>query len=305
MPRNDDPPRNTGRTSDREEFCLKAPAFAYVRARSLAEVFGLLEKHGDRARLLAGGQSLIATLNMRLSAPELLVDISRLRELSGIKVANGRVRIGALATHAEIERSAEIARHLPLLAAAAPHIAHAAIRNVGTFGGSLALADPAAEWPACCIALDASFALAGKRGTRQVKAREFFKGLYSTELRPAEVLTHVEIPVPGADYRAAFLELAQRRGDYAIVGLAALAKSARGALSDVRLAFFGVGPTPVLAKSAMASIDGKAASPDAIAVAVKTLAKDLDPGPDLYSSAATKMQLARVLTGRVLAALAA
>ena len=284
---------------------MKAPAFAYVRARNLPEVFGLLEKHGDRARLLAGGQSLIATLNMRLSAPELLIDISRLGELSGIKVGKGRVRIGALTTHAEIGRSAEIAKHLPLLAQAAPHIAHAAIRNVGTFGGSLALADPAAEWPACCIALDASFTLAGKRGTRQVKAREFFKGLYSTALHPAEVLTHVEIPIPGADYRAAFVELAQRRGDYAIVGLAALARSARGALSDVRLAFFGVGPTPVLAKSASAVIEGKPVKPDAIAAAAKALAKDLDPTPDLYSSAATKMQLARVLTGRALAALAA
>jgi carbon-monoxide dehydrogenase medium subunit len=284
---------------------VKAPAFAYVRAHSLAEVFRLLEKYGDRAKLLAGGQSLIATLNMRLSAPELLIDISRLRELSGIKAGNGHVRIGALTTHAEIERSADIAKHLPLLAQAAPHIAHAAIRNVGTFGGSLALADPAAEWPACCIALDASFALAGKRGTRQVKAREFFKGLYSTALRPTEVLTHVDIPVPGPGYRSAFVELAQRRGDYAIVGLAALAKSARGALSDVRLAFFGVGPTPVLAKSASAAIEGKPAKSDAIAAASKALTKDLAPSADLYSSAATKMQLARVLTGRALTALAA
>jgi len=282
---------------------VKAPAFAYVRARSLAEVLDLLQKHGDRARLLAGGQSLIATLNMRLSAPELLIDISRLRELSGIKVGNGRVRIGALTTHAEIERSAEIAKHLPLLAQAAPHIAHAAIRNVGTFGGSLALADPAAEWPACCVALDARFTLAGKRGTRQVRAREFFKGLYSTALRPAEVLTQVDIPIPGPGYRSAFVELARRRGDYAIVGLAALAKNARGALSDVRLAFFGVGAAPVLAKSAMAAIDGKPASSGA--AAAKALDKDLDPGPDLYSSAATKMQLARVLTGRALATLAA
>ena len=281
---------------------MKAPAFAYVRARSLAEALGLLEKHGDRAKLLAGGQSLVATLNMRLSAPELLIDISRLGELSGIRVRDGSVRIGALTTHAEIERSADVAKHLPLLAQAAPHIAHPAIRNSGTIGGSLALADPAAEWPACCIALDARLTLAGKRGTRQVKAREFFKGLYSTALRADEVLTQVQIPIPGTGYRSAFFELARRRGDYAIVGLAAVAKSARGALSDVRLAFFGVGPTPVLAKNAMAAIEGKPA--DATA-AVKALARDLDPVPDLYSSGATKMQLARVLTGRALAALAA
>ncbi len=283
---------------------MKAPLFAYARARSLAEVFDLLATHGDGAKLLAGGQSLIATLNMRLSAPQLLIDITRLTELSGIQVRDGLVRIGALTTHAEIERSAEIRKHLPLLAQAAPHIAHAAIRNVGTFGGSIALADPAAEWPACCVALDAQFVNAGKAGTRRVAARDFFKGLYATALRPDEVLTQVEIPVPGPEYRSAFVELAQRRGDYAIVGLAAVAKTARGALSDFRLAFLGVGPAPVLARGAMAAMEGKPASPDVIAAAVNALGKDLDPDPDLYSSAATKMQLARVLTGRALTALA-
>src|SRR5262245_46283075 len=208
---------------------------------------------------------------MRLSSPEVLIDISRLTELSGITIKGKTATIGALTTHAQIEKSAEVRKYLPLLAQAAPHIAHPAIRNVGTIGGSLALADPAAEWPACCIALDARFALTGKRGARQVKAREFFKGLYTTALRPAEVLTHIEIPIPGSDYRSAFVELARRRGDYAIVGLAALAKSTRGALSDVRLAFFGVGATPVLAKNAMAALEGK--SSDA-AAAAKALAKD-------------------------------
>ena len=282
---------------------MKPAAFAYAKARSLEDAVAQLAAHRGEAKLLAGGQSLIAMLNMRLAAPELLIDISRLHNLSGIQVRNGSVRIGALTTHAEIERSAAIAKHLPLLAQAAPHIAHAAIRNVGTFGGSIALADPAAEWPACCVALDARFTLAGKRGTRQVQAREFFEGLYSTALRPAEVLTHVEVPIPGADYRAAFVELARRRGDYAIVGLAALAKRTRGALSDVRLAFFGVGATPVLARSAMAAIEGKPAG--AAGACAKALDQDLDPGPDLYASAATKMQLARVLTDRALAALAA
>ena len=284
---------------------MKAPSFAYARARSLAEVFDLLARHGDGAKLLAGGQSLIATLNMRLSAPQLLIDISRLTELSGVQVRDGLVRIGALTTHAEIERSAEIRKHLPLLAQAAPHIAHAAIRNVGTFGGSIALADPAAEWPACCVALDAQFVMAGRAGTRRVAARDFFEGLYTTALRPDEVLTQVEIAVPGPEYHSAFVELAQRRGDYAIVGLAAVAKCARGVLSDLRLAFLGVGPVPVLARGAMAAMEGKRAAADTIAAATKALAKDLEPGPDLYSSAATKMHLARALTGRALAALAA
>ena len=284
---------------------MKAPLFAYARARSLAEVFDLLARHGDGAKLLAGGQSLIATLNMRLSAPQLLIDITRLTELSGIQVRDGLVRIGALTTHAEIERSPEIRKQLPLLAQAAPHIAHAAIRNVGTFGGSIALADPAAEWPACCVALDAQFVITGKAGTRRVPARDFFKGLYATALRPDEVLTQIEIAVPGPEYRSAFVELAQRRGDYAIVGLAAVAKCARGVLSDLRLAFLGVGQVPVLARGAMAAMEGKRAAAEAIAAATQALSRDLDPGPDLYSSAATKMHLARALIGRALAALAA
>ena len=284
---------------------MKAPPFAYVRARSLAGVFDLLEQHGERAKLLAGGQSLIAALNMRLSAPDLLIDITRLAELGGIQMRDGVARIGALTTHAEIERSAEIRRHLPLLAQAAPHIAHAAIRNAGTFGGSIALADPAAEWPACCVALDAQFVLACRAGTRRVAARAFFKGLYATALNPQEVLTQIEIPVPGPEYRSAFVELALRRGDYAIAGLAAVARNTRGALSDLRLAFLGVGAAPALARGAMAAMEGKRASPDAIAAATQALAKDLDPAADLYSSAATRMQLARVLTGRALAALAA
>jgi len=284
---------------------LKAPPFAYVRARSLAGVFDLLEQHGERAKLLAGGQSLIAALNMRLSAPDLLIDITRLAELGGIQMRDGVARIGALTTHAEIERSAEIRRHLPLLAQAAPHIAHAAIRNAGTFGGSIALADPAAEWPACCVALDAQFVLACRSGTRRIAARAFFKGLYATALNPQEVLTQIEIPVPGPEYRSAFVELALRRGDYAIAGLAAVARNTRGALSDLRLAFLGVGAAPALARGAMAAMEGKRASTDAIAAATQALVKDLEPGADLYSSAATKMQLARVLTGRALAALAA
>ena len=265
---------------------MKAPAFAYVRARSLEEALALLERHGERARLLAGGQSLIATLNMRLSSPELLIDISRLAELSGIQVKDGTASIGALTTHAQIEGSAQIRKHLPLLAQAAPHIAHPAIRNVGTIGGSLALADPAAEWPACCIALDAQIVIAGKRGTRKVAAREFFKGLYATALKPNEVLTSIEIPVPGADHRSAFVELAQRRGDYAIVGLAAVASGKQKAF-----AFLGAGDRPILAVHA-----GKAQD---IRGAKSGLAKDLSPAADLYHSPATKLHLAGVLLERV------
>src|SRR5215471_13947151 len=205
---------------------MKAPPFAYVRARSLAEAFELLERHGPGAKLLAGGQSLIAALNLRLASPDVLIDISRIRELAGIRIAEGKVRIGALTTHAEIERSGEIAANAPLLAQAAPHIAHPAIRNVGTLGGSLATADPAAEWPACCVALDAEFVVAAKNGSRHVRARDFFKGVYATDLRPGEILTGIEFPASGPSHASAFLELAMRRGDYAIVGIAAVARKA-------------------------------------------------------------------------------
>ena len=282
---------------------MKAPPFAYIRAKSLAEVFELLEIHGDGARLLAGGQSLLATLNLRLSSPDLLIDITRIPGLSGIKVGNGKVSIGALTTHAEVERLPEIAGALPMLALAAPHIAHVAIRNVGTFGGSIAMADPAAEWPACCIALDAEFVIAGKTGSRRVKARDFFQALYTTDIKPAEVLTAIEIPVPAREYRSTFLELTRRRGDYAIVGVAAMAKNARGTLSDVRLAYLGAGQIPVLAQTAMAAVEGKRLSPAVIEKAAQALADDLDPSADAYSTAATKMHLARVITGRALAAL--
>ena len=283
---------------------MKAPSFAYAKPGALPEVFDLLERHGDGARVLAGGQSLLASLNMRLSSPEVLVDITGLQSLAGIRVANGKVLIGALTTHREIEHSPEIARHLPLLAQAVRHVAHVAIRNVGTIGGSLALADPAAEFPACAVALDATIVLAGRKGERRVKARDFFRGLYETALLPAEIVIAIEFDAIGPDYRSVFLELARRQGDYAIVGLAAHAKLESGRFSDVRLAFLAVGGAPVLATSAMAALEGKPYSAELVATARAALGKDLDPPKDLTTSSAAKLHLARVLTGRALAALA-
>jgi carbon-monoxide dehydrogenase medium subunit len=284
---------------------VKAPSFAYAKPRSLDEVFALVAKHGADAKLLAGGQTLLATLNMRLSSPALLIDITAVSGLSGIALKGSVLRIGALTKHREIERSREVARHLPLLAQAAPHIAHVAIRNVGTLGGSLAHGDPAAEWPACCVALDAEIVIAARAGERRVKARQFYRGLFETALGAGEVITAVEFPIPGAGYRSTFLELARRRGDYAIVGVAALAKAGGGTLCDARLAFIGGGATPILAKAAMAAVEGKPLTADAITAAQAALAKDLAPTGDLNGSPATKLHLARVLCGRALAELAA
>src|SRR4051812_48060329 len=167
-----------------------------------------MERHGEDARILAGGQSLVPMLNLRLAAPEVLIDITGLEALAGISVLDGRLRIGALTCHREVERSAEVAKHCPLLTQAAPHIAHVAIRNSGTFGGSIALADPAAEWPACCLALDATLVLLSRKGERRIPAREFFKGLYATALGPAELVSSVEIPLL-PQHRSVFLELAR------------------------------------------------------------------------------------------------
>jgi carbon-monoxide dehydrogenase medium subunit len=283
---------------------VKAPAFAYVKPASLAETFELLECHREDAKILAGGQSLIAALNMRLAAPRVLIDIGGLSEFAGINVMERMLTIGALTRHRDIERAPEIARHLPLLHQALPHVAHAAIRNRGTFGGSIAFADPAAELPACSLALDAKFLVANKERTRRVAAREFFKGLYETALEPGEILLAGEFPVLEAGYRSAFQELARRHGDYAIVGLAAHGRFENGMLSGLRLAYFGVGATPVLARNAAAAFEGRAFSVAAVEAAQAALERDLDPYDDVHYSAAARMHLARVLTGRVVAQLA-
>lgn len=283
---------------------MKAPSFSYAKPASLGEVFDLLARHGEGARVLAGGQSLLASLNLRLSAPELLVDITGVPGLAGISVSGSAVKIGALTTHRQIERSAEIERHLPLLAQAVRHVAHVAIRNVGTFGGSIALADPAAEYPACAVALDATLVLAGRGGERRVKAREFFRGLYETALAPGELVVAGEFPLAGEGYRSVFLELARRRGDYAMVGLAAHARLAGGRIGDARLAFLGAGSKPVLAVRAAAALEGRPPDAQAAAAAQAALEAELDPAADLYCTRATKLHLARVLLGRALAALA-
>lgn len=283
---------------------MKPSAFAYARPRALEEALALLEKHGDQAKLLAGGQSLLPSLNMRLAAPGILVDIGAIPGLDGITVKGKTLVIGARTTHRAIERSDAVAKHLPLLAQAAPHIAHVAIRNAGTLGGSLAMADPAAEWPACCVALEATIVVASRTGARRVAAGEFFKDLYTTALGAGELITAVEFPCAQPEERHAFLELVRRRGDYAIVGLAARAHRKGKVLSGLRLVYLGVGVTPVLAKAAMATLEGKTADDAAIRAAQAALDADLSPGADLYTSAEAKRHLARVLAARAVAALA-
>jgi aerobic carbon-monoxide dehydrogenase medium subunit len=271
---------------------LKPAAFAYAKARSLDDAIALLGAHKGEAKLLAGGQSLIATLNMRLSSPTLLVDINGIGGIGGIGVRNGMVEIGALARHVALERSSDIAKHAPLIALAMPHIAHPAIRNRGTIGGSLAYADPAAELPACLVALDGEIDIAGPNGKRSVKAGDFFKGLFETALGPHDVLSAIRFAAADANTRVGFAELARRHGDYAMVGLAAAAKASGKALSDVRLCYFGVGAAPVRARRAEAALAAGSVD-DAVS------ALDLDPPDDIQATGAVKKHLAGVLLRRV------
>jgi carbon-monoxide dehydrogenase medium subunit len=282
---------------------LKAPAFDYVRARSLADALSLLQRHGEAAKIIAGGQSLVPALNLRLVAPSLLVDIGGLAELKGISVDGGVVRIGALTRHVELQRAPEIASHAPLIAEAIRHVAHPAIRNRGTIGGSLAQADPASELPACALALQATIVVAGPQGERRIAAEDFFRGLFETALSPHDVLVAVEVPAIRPDERSAFLELARRSGDYALVGLACHARLADGVLRELRLAYFAIGTKPTLAINAAKQLVGKPLSEASIADAQAALAQDLAAQDDIHASSATRGQLARVLLRRVLAAL--
>lgn len=277
---------------------MKPASFAYAKARSVEDALALLARHGEGAKLLAGGQSLIATLNMRLSQPKLLIDLNGIAGLSGILMRDREVQIGAMTRHVEVERSDVIAKHAPLIAQAMPHIAHPAIRNRGTFGGSIAFADPAAELPACLLALGGSVEIAGPKGRRVVKADDFFKGLYETAISSDEMLTLITLPAATSASRYGFAELSRRHGDYAVAGLAASATADGSKLKDVRLAFFGVDLTPVRAKGAEASL----AAGD-IDKAVAALGSDLDPPDDVQETGPVKKHLAGVLLRRVAAQL--
>jgi carbon-monoxide dehydrogenase medium subunit len=284
---------------------MKAPPLSYVRAATLAEAFQLWRDAGPDARLLAGGQSLLASLAFRLSDPGTLIDISRLRELRGIAQAgSAAIRVGALTTHAELGRHELIRAHVPLLAEAVPLIAHQAIRNRGTIGGSLAFADPAAELPACCVALDAAIVAHNGADERRMPAAQFFTGLYATALKPYEMIAAVEFPTAKPGERTGILELARRSGDYAMAGVAAKAKLAGSTLIEPRLVFFGLGDKPVLGERAMAAIGGQQVLPATIAAAQAALDADLDPLADQHGSPETKRHLARVLLARALARLA-
>ena len=283
---------------------MKPRSFKYVRAHSLDEVLAVLDEHGDDAKVLAGGQSLLPVMNTRLAAPDVLVDAGDVEEMRGIALDAGVLRIGAMTRHAELAASADVAKHAPLISQAIPHIGHPAIRNRGTLGGSLCHADPAAELPACAVALGASFNVAGSAARRSVEAAAFFKGMFATSLAPNEVVVSVDIPVAGPGSRTYFGELVRRKGDYAMVGLAAQTGIGGDRLSDPRLVFFAVAEGPEEAKTAAALLDGQTlGAVDAEAVC-DALAEDIEPLADLTTSAEAKAHMMKVLTREALASLA-
>jgi carbon-monoxide dehydrogenase medium subunit len=282
---------------------MKAPSFDYARPGSLPEVFALMTQYGDDARLLAGGQTLLATLNMRLSEPEMLIDIGRVDALKGITLGDGFLRIGALATHREIEESPAVARHAPLLTMAAPHIAHRAIRNRGTLGGSIAYADPSAEWPVCMAALDGVVVVEGRDGQRRIPVADFFVDLYTTALAEGELIVACEFPVATDADRFAFDELARRHGDYAIVGLAVTLRNGTSGVERARLAFLGVATIPFRPIGAEAALLGCELSATSVDAAIEIMKSELDPMGDLTNTAETKRHLACVLARRMLMSL--
>ncbi|MFT5485429.1 MAG: carbon-monoxide dehydrogenase medium subunit [Paracoccaceae bacterium] len=283
---------------------MKPAPYGYARAATLDDVFNLLAEHGDDAKILAGGQSLMATLNMRLSEPEILIDINRIDGLAGIEDTGNAIRIGAMTRHVDVEESDLVATHTPLIAAAMEHIAHPAIRNRGTFGGSIAFADPAAELPACAAALEATMHVAGKDGTRDIAAADFFKGLYETALNEGEILTAVSVPKIVAGWKSGFMELARRHGDYAIIGLCAHLQVDGGKFGATRLVFFNAGDRPVSTPQSAALLNGQSWSDELSERLSASLKKELDPPDDLNADGPMRKHLAGVLAKRTLAPLA-
>jgi len=281
---------------------MKASAFSYARATSVANAIELLVTHGDGAKVLSGGQSLMPAMNLRLISPELIIDIGDIAELRGIAVTGDVVRIGALTRHVDLLNSPEIAARLPLLTEAIAHVAHPAIRNRGTIGGSLAHADPAAELPACMVALKATIIVRGPTGERRIAAEDFFTGIYETALSADELLIAVELPIARYNSAHFFCEFARRHGDYGIVGLAAQAVVEGDILTDLRLAFFAVGDRPVLAKAATRLLN-VAVTPAVLSEASKALGEELDPQGDQQASVSMRRHLAKVLLARCVAAL--
>ncbi len=279
---------------------MKPAPFRYVAPRSVDEASAVLQEYGGEAKILAGGQSLVPLLSMRLARPQILVDINGIRGLAYIRRRGTVLHVGAITRQSAVERSAVTRRHAPLLWEAVRLLGHPQIRNRGTVGGSIAHADPSAELPAVLAALDGQVVVRGPAGERVHAAGEFFTGYLATALDPTEVLTEVRFPILPARSGTAFVELARRHGDFALVGVAAALTRRDDTIDQARLAFTGVGAGPVRASEAEQMLAGAPPSPQAFAAAAQEAAARLDPDSDIHASAEYRREIAAVLARRAL-----
>ncbi len=280
---------------------MKPSPFLYRVPRSVEEAVDLLAEHGDEAKLLAGGQSLVPTMNFRLARPAVLLDLNRIPELAYVEDGGNGLRIGAMTRQAKLEHDAGVAARSPLLAAAMPHVAHLQIRNRGTIGGSIAHADPAAEIPAVALATGARMKLRSRDGERWVAAEDFFHGFFFTAVEPADLLVEVEVPPLPAGTGWSFREIARRHGDFALVGVIATITIGKGRCEAARIVLFAVGGTPIVAAAAEACLRSGRLDAECFAEVARVAAfEDIDPVDDIHASADYRRRLTEVLVRRAL-----
>jgi carbon-monoxide dehydrogenase medium subunit len=286
---------------------MKSGAFAFEKPTSVQQALAVKARWGGAARFLAGGQSLMPAMALRFNESQCLIDLNGLDDLARISLEGTQLVIGAMARHSQVIASPEVARAAPILPKAGRYLAHAAIRNRGTFGGSLALADPAAEWPAACLLLDARVRIVGEQGRREVPIGQFLQGMYMTALEENELLEAIVIPSRPADEKCCVLELARRHGDYASAAVMASARVQGGQLTGLRLVFFAVADAPVLDAALNTQLQdafNRGAANEVATQATQALSAHA-LRPDLYTEAATKAHLCGVLASRALTQLAA
>jgi CO/xanthine dehydrogenase FAD-binding subunit len=282
---------------------MKPAAFKYIAATSLEEALALKAEHGDDAKFLAGGQSLIPTMNFRLARPEILIDINAIGDLSGIRPSAATTRVGALTRYRALQHDPHLARQFPLIAEALPHIAHPQIRNRGTIGGNLSHADPASELPAIALALRARLRVQAKNRERWIDAPNFFVAGLTTDLQGDEMLTEIELPLPKPRTGCCFMEIARRKGDFAIAGVAAMITlDERDQCSDIRLTLCGVAETPVDAGAAAQGLTGQVVSEAAVRDVAASVQALIDPGGSVHATADYQRHVAGVLAERALQA---
>jgi len=283
---------------------MKNPPFNYHRPATVEEALALLATHGDDAKVLAGGQSLLPVMALRLGRPEHVIDIGAIASLKHITAGDG-VTLGAMVRHAQAEKSPEVAQHAPLVAAALPYVGHRAIRNRGTVVGSIAHADAVAELPAVCLAVGATMRVASTEGTREIPAADFFDGHFTTTAGSHELVTEVHFPAWSTSAGGAVVEISRRQGDYAMCGLACMIDAPGGTIDSAALAFFSVASTPVRVAEAEAALIGKAPSEEAFVEAASIVKNTLTPDGDIHATAPYRKHIAGVLTRRGLAEAAA